>query len=103
HEGELRIRACDAQDAGRNHNAIVGHERIKARVDLKMDRYGAGNHRNDRMRLVDAVAPDQDLDGLLAIVTHVPTDPCGSAVPWNRFIIESQELIAAPDIRDRRW
>ena len=75
HKGELRIRSRGSQDAGRNHNAIVGRECINAGIDLKLDGYGAGNHRNDRAHIVGAVAPDQNLDGPLAIVTHMATNP----------------------------
>lgn len=101
HEGELRIRPCGSQYAGRNHDAIVRRERVQAGVDLKIDGYGAGNHRSDRTHLVDAIPTDQDLDRLLAIVAHIAADPPCRPMARDRLIIESQELITGFDARDR--
>ena len=79
-EGELCIRACGSQYAGRNHDAIVGCECIDAGIDLKLDGNSAGNHRNDRAHLIDAVTSNQDLDRPFAIVPHIAADPSGRAV-----------------------
>ena len=100
-EGELRIRACGSQYAGRNHDAIVGRECTDAGIDLKLDGNSAGHHWNNCAHLIGAVSPDQDLDRPLAIVPHIAADPSGRAVTRDWLIIESQKLVANFDPCDR--
>ena len=100
-EGELCIRACGPQYAGRNHDAIVRRECTNAGIDLKLDGNSAGNYRHHRAHLVDAITPNQDLDGSFTIAPHISADPFGGAAARDRFIVECQKLVAGFDACDR--
>jgi len=100
-QGELRIRVRGAQYAERNHDAIVGRERVDVGIDLKLDGYGAGNHRNDRPHFIGTVTPSQNLNRSFVIVLRIAADPSGRAVTRDRLIIESQKLVTDFDAGDR--
>jgi len=70
-QGERRIRVRGAQYAERNHDAIVGRERADVGIDLKLDGYSAGNHRNDHPHFIGSVTPGQNLNRSFAIVPHI--------------------------------
>jgi len=85
------------ENAGRNHDAVVGREGVDVGIDVKLDGYGAGDNRDDHPHFIDAIAPGQNLDRPFTIAPHITADPIGRTVTWDRFIIESQKPIPGFD------